>query len=257
MNTRQWTRRDQGIQNDRLAEVLRVVAERTARQVSTLAIFDLDGTLFDNRTRTIFILRELSEQFDAQVPQLAAAFDRFHQLSIIEYSLDATLRKLGVRAAAEVSFIKKEWAKRFFSDEYQKFDLPLLGAKSYVSRVHAAGATVIYLTGRDVGRMLVGTTDCLRLYGFPVGVVGTMMIVKKESEQDDEVFKKDVGSYLRRLGEVVAIFENEPANSNILHGQFPGAASFLVLTQHRPHAPRLDPRIQRIKDFRLRPRPGR
>jgi len=38
--------------------------------------------------------------------------------------------------------------------------------------------------------MLAGTTEVLRLYGFPVGVAGTMTIVKKESEQDDELFKK-------------------------------------------------------------------
>ena len=178
--------------------------------------------------------------------------DRFHELSIVDYCLDATLHRLGVRAPGEISFIKTEWAKRFFSDEYQKFDMPLLGAKPYVCQVHAAGATVIYLTGRDVGRMLVGTTECLRLYGFPVGVVGTMMIVKKETAQDDEVFKKDVSAYLQRLGEVAAVFENEPANSNILHSRFPQAASFFVLTQHRPDAPALHSGIHRIRDFRLR-----
>jgi hypothetical protein len=52
---------------------------------------------------------------------------------------------------------------------------------------------------------------------------------------------------------VVAIFENEPANSNMLFKQFPEAASFLVLTQHRADAPRLDPGIARIKDFRVSP----
>ncbi len=183
MKTKTWSAKEQRDQAERLEDVIRAVKERTARRISTLAIFDLDGTLFDNRTRTIFILRELSEQFDAKVPGLAKAFDCFHELSIIDYSLDSTLGKLGVKEPGEVSFIKQEWAKRFFSDEYQKFDMPLLGAKSYVSRVHAAGATVIYLTGRDVGRMLVGTTECLRLYGFPVGIVGAMMIVKRESEQ--------------------------------------------------------------------------
>ncbi|MFA5139235.1 MAG: haloacid dehalogenase-like hydrolase [Elusimicrobiota bacterium] len=233
-----------------LEGALRVIRERTARQTSTLAIFDLDGTLFDNRTRTIFILREISEQFDSKVPRLHAALGRFRALSVVEYGLGSTLRKLGVRDPKEAAFIRKEWEKRFFSDEYQKFDMPLPGAKSYVCRVHAAGATVIYLTGRDVGRMLVGATDCLRLYGFPVGVAGTMMIVKPQSRQDDEVFKRDVCAYLRRLGEVVAVFENEPANSNMLHAQFPEAASFLVLTQHRPDAPALHHGIRRIRDFR-------
>ena len=92
----------------------------------------------------------------------------------------------------------------------------------------------------------------LRLYGFPVGVAGTMTIVKKEFEQDDELFKKEVSEYIDRLGEVVAVFENEPANSNILQARFPGAASFFVLTQHRPDAPALNHGIHKIKDFRLK-----
>ncbi|OGR63110.1 MAG: hypothetical protein A2X31_13580 [Elusimicrobia bacterium GWB2_63_22] len=231
-------------------QVADLVKERTDNRRSTLAIFDLDGTLFDNRTRTMFILREISEKFDSRLPQLSAAFNSFRDLSVVDYSLDVTLRRLKVRAPAEVHFIKQEWAKRFFSDEYQKYDMPLPGAKACVERIHKAGATVIYLTGRDVGRMLVGTTEVLRLYGFPVGVAGTMTIVKKEFEQDDEIFKREVSEYIDRLGEVVAVFENEPANSNILQARFPGAASFFVETQHRPGAPRLNPGIARIKDFR-------
>ncbi|MGD9641295.1 MAG: HAD family hydrolase [Elusimicrobiales bacterium] len=230
--------------------VLDLIALRTAQRRSTLAIFDLDGTLFDNRTRTMFILREISEKFDSRVPQLAAAFSSFQDLSVVDYSLDVTLRRLRVRNAAEIKFIREEWARRFFSDEYQKYDMPLAGAKAYVEKAHKAGATVIYLTGRDVGRMLVGTTEVLRLYGFPVGVAGTMTIVKKEFEQDDEIFKKEVSEYIDRLGEVVTVFENEPANSNILQARFPGAASFFIETQHRPGAPRLNPGITRVKDFR-------
>jgi len=236
----------------RLESAISVVEERTARGKSTLAIFDLDGTLFDNRTRTIFILREISEKFASKAPGLSKAFEAFQDLAAVDYSLDITLDRLGVKHPAEVAFIKQEWAKRFFSDEYQRYDMPILGAKAYVERVHKAGATVIYLTGRDVGRMLVGTTEVLRLYGFPVGVAGTMTIVKKEFEQDDEIFKKEVSEYIDRLGEVVAIFENEPANSNILQARFPKAASFFVQTQHRPGAPALAPGIHKLKDFRIK-----
>ena len=233
-----------------LEKAVRKVEQRTAAGRSTLAIFDLDGTLFDNRTRTIFILREISERFDSKTPELSAAFGEYLDLSVVDYSLDVTLKRMGVRHPAEIAFIKSEWAKRFFSDEYQKYDLPLAGARAYVERVHRAGATVIYLTGRDVGRMLVGTTEVLRLYGFPVGVAGTMTIVKEVFEKDDELFKKEVSEYIDRLGEVVAIFENEPANSNILQARFPGAASFFVTTQHRPGAPALNPGIVKIPDFR-------
>ena len=250
MKKNTWTARDARNQSEGLELVINRIEERTAAGRSTLAIFDLDGTLFDNRTRTIFILREISEQFDSKVPRLAAAFETFQDLSIVDYSLDVTLARMGVRNAAEKEFIKREWALRFFSDGYQKFDMPIIGAKSYVCRVHKAGATIIYLTGRDVGRMLVGTTEVLRLYGFPVGIEGTMTIVKKESSQDDEIFKKEVSDYIDRLGEVAAIFENEPANSNILQARFPGAESFFVLTQHKPGAPALNRGIRLLKDFK-------
>lgn len=245
-----WTPALQRKQTELLNHAIGNIEHLTKKQLSSLVIFDLDGTLFDNRTRTIFILREISELFSDKVPQLAAAFDRFHELGVIDYSLETTLKRMKVTDKKEIEFVKTEWGRRFFSDGYQKFDFPLLGAKTYVCRAHEAGATIIYLTGRDVGRMLVGTTECLRLYGFPVGVEGTMMIVKKQFEQDDELFKKEVSRYLARLGKVVAIFENEPANSNILQAKFPDAESFFVLTQHRPDAPRLNPGIHKIRDFR-------
>src|SRR3990167_5231883 len=117
-----------------LEQVADVVAGRTAQRRSTLAIFDLDGTLFDNRTRTMFILREISEKFDTRVPGLAAAFSSFRSLSVVDYSLDVTLKRLRVRKPAETAFIKQEWAKRFFSDDYQKYDMPLPGAKAYVEK---------------------------------------------------------------------------------------------------------------------------
>lgn len=234
-----------------LRSVLERVRAATSERRSTLAIFDLDGTLFDNRTRTLFILREISEKFSERVPGLAAAFLRPLNLSAIDYRLEVTLMKLGVWRPAEVAFIRKEWAARFFSDEYQRYDMPLPGAKDFVARVHEAGATVIYLTGRDVGRMLVGMTEVLRLYGFPVGVAGSMTIVKPEFDQEDEIFKHEVSDYIDRLGDVVAVFENEPANANLLQARFPGAASFFVVTQHRPDAPDLAPGIRRIRNFRL------
>jgi hypothetical protein len=52
-----WSEENQKVQNQKLEEVIKKIEEKTALQQSSLAIFDLDGTLFDNRTRTLFILR--------------------------------------------------------------------------------------------------------------------------------------------------------------------------------------------------------
>lgn len=247
-----WTAKDQSNQNDMLRDVVDRIKAKTEKQISTLAIFDLDGTLFDNRPRTVFILREIAENFEENLPELSEAMENYRDISLVEYSVDSTLKNMRVNNKDEVEFIKEEWHKRFFSDEYQKYDIPLAGARTYVSKVYSAGATVIYLTGRDAGRMLVGMTESLRMFGFPVGIAGTMTIVKKAFEESDEVFKSDVVSYLKRLGQVEAIFENEPMNSNILHKAFPQATSFLALTQHREDAPPLLDGINIIKDFRIR-----
>ena len=57
--------------------------------------------------------------------------------------------------------------------------------------------------------------------------------------------------YLKRLGVVEGIFENEPANSNLLQEEFPESQSFFVLTQHREDAPPLNDGISVLKDFRI------
>lgn len=247
-----WTAAHQKNQN----EVLRGVIERTRinteNDISSIVIFDLDGTLFDNRPRTLFILTEIASNYEENVPHLCTAIEKHRDINLIEYSIKNTLANFNVTNEEEIAFIEEKWAKKFFSDEYQKYDIPLPGAGNYVTKVHNAGATVIYLTGRDAPRMLVGATESLRLFGFPVGIMGTMMIVKKVFEEKDEEFKNDVAAYLRRLGKVEGIFENEPVNSNLLQAAFPDSESFLVLTQHREDAPKLNQGIHVLRDFRIR-----
>ncbi len=246
-----WTSFHQEEQNRGLSSLVDRIKADTERELSSLVIFDLDGTLFDNRPRTNFILTEIASRFEESLPQLCNAMDKYRDINLFQYSVRETLKNLNVTDEREVSFIEREWKKRFFSDEYQKYDIPIAGAARYVSRIHDAGATVIYLTGRDAPKMLVGATESLRLFGFPVGITGTMTIVKQMFEEKDEVFKKEVASYLRRIGRVEGIFENEPANSNLLQAAFPDASSFFVLSQHREDAPPLNDGICVIKDFRV------
>ena len=252
VNPHHWTKEDQERQNIHLKRVLDRIHMKTKRQASSVVIFDLDGTLFDNRPRTTYIFRQIADQFYDQLPQLVAAVESgaVSNLDNIQYGPSATLKCLNVTDEKEIALITEEWAKRFFTDDYQQFDIPLPGAKKFVTESHEAGATVIYLTGRDVN-MLVGLTQTLRMCGFPVGVVGTMTMTKRDFNQDDGLFKEEVAAYLDRLGEVVGIFENEPANSNLLQKNFPGATSMFLLTQHRPDAPQLDEGITPIRDFRI------
>ena len=246
-----WNSVYQQRQNQELQGLIDKIEKNTQEDISSVVIFDLDGTLFDNRPRTLHILTEIASRYEEKVPQLANVIDRHRDLGLFEYSVTNTLANLNVDDPEEVEFIKQKWQDRFFSDEYQKYDIPIPGACKYVNKIHKAGATVIYLTGRDAPRMLVGAIESLRLFGFPIGILGTMMIVKEVFEEQDEVFKRNVTQYLRRLGVVEGIFENEPANSNLLQEEFPESQSFFVLTQHREDAPPLNDGISVLKDFRI------
>ena len=50
----------------------------------------------------------------------------------------------------------------------------------------------MYLTGRDVPRMLEGTQKSLREHGFPLGQAGIELRLKPVAEWDDAEFKVDV-----------------------------------------------------------------
>jgi hypothetical protein len=65
----------------------------------------------------------------------------------------------------------------------------------------------------------------------------------------DEAFKRQVGPELARVGNVIAIFDNEPGNCNVLQESFPNAYSILVDTQHLPGAPPLLPTVKVVRDF--------
>ena len=88
--------------------------------------------------------------------------------------------------------------------------------------------------------MGIGSFASLRDLGFPIGLPGTELVLKPDAQMPDEAFKRMQGPALERVGKVVAIFDNEPGNCNVLGQHFPDAHSVLLDTQHLPGAPPLD-----------------
>ena len=67
---------------------------------------------------------------------------------------------------------------------------------------------------------------------------------------DDAEYKQAAIEDIRsHHGEVVATFDNEPANCNIFQAAFPDALNFFVDTEHSPDAEPLHPSLLHIKDF--------
>ncbi len=232
-----------------LSEVLDVVGRWTGPG-APVVVFDLDATLFDNRPRTLEILMELREEVAADDVELADALLSL-EVERISYLLSDTLKGCGIYRADLVKQITSYWHDRFFTDEYIACDVPTHGAPEYVRAIYEAGAVVCYLTGRDIPGMLVGTVAKLRDEGFPIAVAGTELILKPDEHMHDEAFKRGALPTLSRVGDLVAFFDNEPANCNLAKAMFPDAIVALLETQKVPGAPDPDPDVKVLADFRF------
>ena len=66
--------------------------------------------------------------------------------------------------------------------------------------------------------------------GFPIAVAGTELILKPDSGMGDEAFKRGALPTLDRVGEMIAFFDNEPANCNLAKAMFPEATVVLLVS---------------------------
>jgi hypothetical protein len=225
-------------------------SERGAVEPSPVVVFDLDGTLMDNRPRTAIILHELAETWKVTHPALAA---RLHdaQADKLEYLLTDTLVRFGVTQTDAVAAAETFWRERFFSDDYLAHDIAVPGSVEFARACYERGGNIVYLTGRDLPLMGIGSFKSLRDLGFPIGVPGTELVLKPDAAMPDEAFKRLEAPKLARVGRVVAVFDNEPANCNVLLEQNPECTSVFVDTQHLPGAPPLHAAVKVVADFRM------
>ena len=242
------------VSNGEQTRLLTTVVERARKAASNRApvvVFDLDGTLLDNRPRSVAILHELADHWNDDKAHVASML-RAAESHALAYLFDENLRNLGVSDQALIDEALAFWKDRFFTDDYLRHDLAHAGAVEFARALHDAGATIVYFTGRDLPNMALGSLASLRDLGFPIGMHGTQLILKPDPEIPDPEFKRDVTPKLERAGEVIATFENEPANANIFAELYPEAEHFLIDTQHVPDPPPLTETVHVIGDFRMK-----
>jgi hypothetical protein len=219
-------------------------------KATPVVVFDLDGTLMDNRPRTCAILHECADRLNGRAPDVASKLRTVEPPSLC-YLLSDSLEDLGVHDTAVVAEISAYWRARFFADDHLRHDVPLTGAVEFTRALYDAGAVLVYLTGRDLPLMGIGSFRSLRDLGFPIGVPGTELVLKPDASMPDEAFKRLMAPALGRVGKIVASFDNEPANCNIFLAQYPQSISVLVDTQHMPGAPKPLDAVRIIADFRM------
>lgn len=219
-------------------QTLRLILKEISSQPpgSCLVVFDLDSTLFDLAIRVTAILDRYARSPENQnrFPRECEAL-RAIEIRKGDWGLTEPLERIGIRSDSHPEFVKDvqaAWARGFFSNEYLKHDLPLPGAVQFVMDVIGCGAHVIYLTGRDLPRMEVGTKQSLIDTGFPLNDVSARMVLKPAQGLDDALFKADeIESYQNRYKQIW-LFENEPVNINAVAKRCPKVKMVFVDTCH-------------------------
>ncbi len=210
-----------------LNEILKITSNLTAQNLRTMAVFDLDSTLFNVSPRTQKILSE---------------FANLHQISGLksvevlhsDWGIKEALLRQGFQAEEHADLhlsLKDFWFERFFSNEYLHYDVPYAGAIEFVLELQQAGAEIFYLTGRDISRMGKGSKEVLLKWGFPCS--DTQLILKPHRSMDDELFKRDwFINRDRSEFDKVYFFENEPVNINAVLKHCPDVEIIFLDTTH-------------------------
>lgn len=222
------------------------LAERSPSHAPRV-LFDLDGTLIDNRPRSVAILRELSVRWRECWPEAAEVASSVEPPSIA-FGIEQTLRGLGLDDPERLAEAKSYWQGRFFHDDLLHHDQPYPGAIEFVQACYQRGAVVSYITARDRENMLLGTVKSLYDLGFPFAEPRTELAMKRRPTDHDEAFKRSAARWPG--AHVIAAFDNEPAHCNTFAELHPEAWVFHYRSLHSSGAPRLDGRVRSVDDWR-------
>lgn len=242
----------QPIQQKILNEILRDAHEAGRKGERCLAIFDLDSTLFDLTARVQSIVDAYAQLPDvrARYPQACLALNQV-RIGPKDWGIREALERAGLFENEHPDFYRdlhEHWAFCFFSSSYLHIDQPLPGAVEIVQALETENAHILYLTGRDVGRMLEGTIQSLRTWGFPLDKAHTQLILKPEAGMDDAEFKLDIVREAVSKYQRVWLFENEPVNLNLIAKHCPSVHLVFIDSTHSGRE-QLETALARIPHF--------
>lgn len=203
---------------------------------SMLAVFDLDSTLFDLRARIEHILVDFAHDpvQQGRYPAACAALLGV-RIERRDWGLAEPLGRLGLKESEHAELfadLRSHWAERFFSNDHLHRDMPLPGAGEFVRRLLGLGVDVLYLTGRDVERMLPGTIASLKACQFPLDGERARLRLKPVAGLDDAHFKADVLEREQKTYGRIWFFENEPVNLRVARERLPKIELVLIDTNH-------------------------
>ena len=241
------------------SQVLSLVVERCGQVLAAgklpVVVFDLDSTLFDVSHRSYQILKDWAGH--PETVRFVETRDKLSDLgpSDMRYSLEDVweIKKIPTDVSPfdhQFKHAKQFWRKRFFNHDYLIHDTPTPGAVEFVNRLYGMGASIVYLTGRDIPLMAFGTFDQLKSHGLPIEQERTRLILKPKRHMDDLEFKCGAAETIKTFGSVIASFENEPKNLVAMAKVFdPDTMNVFIETVSSDHPAPAGKSIYRISEF--------
>lgn len=229
--------------------VLKEIRDLKGAGQTPIVIFDLDDTIYSTPERVIKILDDYGQQIGD---------DRLRNIrkEHVHYELDETLIAAGIPAAeAKGAFgqqVRRAWSRRFFHGDSYALDGHVPGALDFVKRCEAAGATIVYVTGRKE-RWRPQCLAVIRHSGLPDQHLYMKPPVpagqpKLSTHDWKEQVTRDT---IRHMGTIVATFDNEPSNVISFRRAIPaGAHSVWLDTLWKPGSPAVGPGTEVLKDYR-------
>lgn len=233
----------------RILAAAELESQRSHGRRSWVAL-DMDGTLFDNRPRTLAILHGFAMTHREQLPQLLTAVQTL-SLDDLHYTPSQAVDALNLPDKDLGERFVQYWRQRFFTNSFQPLDHVEPGAAEFAHRLVDAGLGVVYLTGRDRPGMMHGVLQSLDAHGFPLMTPQTQVVLKPDFHHDDVSFKREALAELAKNGPLVGLIDNEPGIVNMALEVLPEMLCVRILRPHAPNPPRLDDRAVQIPSFRL------
>lgn len=213
-------------------------------------IFDIDDTLIDCRYRKLRIFQEFIQEPDIQ-SRFPEACQLLATLSLEQvcFRVSECLRQIELDHPEFEQELTAYWRRLYFTTPYLLFDEAFPNAVEFVHRCLSFDCQIVFLTGRDEPGMGEGTRRRLTELGFPFPHERVQLILKPDPSQSDLEFKKEALARIDEIGHVIATFENELRNLNMMAEHYPDALLFYRQTLQSPNPPEPHHRVLKHKLF--------
>lgn len=213
--------------NKHLLSISQLARENIRQNKKNLFVFDLDSTLFDvsKRSQQIVIDFSLDVLHRKQFPRETELLKSI-KIEQTDWGIRESVERLPFAHHPPQEFyvqLKNYWMERFFDSSYLHHDEPYPGAVEFVSELAISHLnSIVYLTGRDIKRMLLGTEASLRSHNFPLDKKNVSLALKPDTHISDTDFKCGWFKNIELLEyQNIWLFENEPVNIEKVASEHP------------------------------------